>query len=926
LADWHRLTPEETRRRLGTRLDGGLSEKEAAERLAQYGPNELVERGLQNPLRILWEQLTSSLVFLLILAAAVSIFLSDYQDTLVILAIVILNAVLGFTQEYRAERAVAALRKLAVPTVKVVRDGRVIQISAQLLVPGDLLLLEAGNLVAADGRLLEAVNLRVLEAVLTGESEAVEKNPQVLPEAETPVGDRRDMVYFGTTVTYGRGKAVVTETGKRTEMGKIAALIQTVEREPTPLQKRLSQLGRGLGLAALILVAAVFVLGFLRGEESKLLFVTALSLVVAAVPEGLPAVVAIALAMGAQRMLKRQALIRKLPAVETLGSVTVICADKTGTLTENRMTVTVLDTAGERIDLSEHLHRAGLVGEGLGRRFSEEVEGPVETRLQPSLSPALRLLLAAAALCNDAVLSSDAEKAGHLHALGDPTEAALVVAAAQLGLKKPALEKFLPRVAELPFDSDRKRMSTVHKWPDLQNETPDFLHHTLPEGGHGFGLIFTKGAVDAILANCREVWNGSQREHLDEGWKKRIASAHNELAQSGMRMLGIAFRPILLAQADDEEAATLEQNLIFVGMAGMIDPPRPEAKEAVRTCQEAGIRPVMITGDHPLTAGSIARELSISDGGEVLTGGRLSELSPESLKETVGDTSVYARVVPEDKLKIVDALQRRGEVVAMTGDGVNDAPALRKADIGVAMGKTGSEVAKETADMVLLDDNFATIVAAVKEGRIIYENIRKFVKYVLTSNSGELAVMVLAPLLAMPLPLLPLQILWINLVTDGPPALALSLEPGGRQVMRRPPYPLAENIFARGLGWFILRIGLVMAAVSLGAGFGYWKAGRPEWQTVVFTVLALSQMGLALAVRSGRDSLFRLGLFSNQPLWGAVLLTLVLQLAVVYLPLFQGFFRTSALPGRDLGIVLLLSSAVFWWVEIEKWILRRRRN
>jgi Ca2+-transporting ATPase len=925
LADWHRLTPEETRRRLGTRLDGGLSEKEAAERLAQYGPNELVERGLQNPLRILWEQLTSTLVLILIIAAAVSIFLSDYKDALAILAIVILNAVLGFIQEYRAERAIAALRKLAVPTVKVVRDGRVVQISARQLVPGDLLLLEAGNLVAADGRLLEAVNLRVQEAVLTGESEAVEKNSQVLPEAETPVGDRRDMVYFGTAVTYGRGKAVVTETGERTEMGKIAALIQTVEREPTLLQKRLSQLGRGLGLAALILVAAVFVLGFLRGEESKLLFMTALSLVVAAVPEGLPAVVTIALAMGAQRMLKRQALIRKLPAVETLGSVTVICADKTGTLTENRMTVTVLDTAGERIDLSEHLHRAGLVGEGLNRRFSEEVEGLVETRLQPSLSPTLRLLLAAGALCNDAVLSSDTEKAGHLHALGDPTEAALVVAAAQLGLKKPVLEKLLPRVAELPFDSDRKRMSTVHKCPDWQNETLDFLHPTLPESGHGFGLVFTKGSVDAILANCREVWRDSQRGHLDEGWRKRIASAHNELAQFGMRMLGIAFRPILLAEAD-EKVTTLEQNLIFIGMAGMIDPPRPEAKEAVRTCREAGIRPVMITGDHPLTAGSIARELGISDGGEILTGGRLSELSPESLKETVGETTVYARVAPEDKLKIVGALQRRGEVVAMTGDGVNDAPALRKADIGVAMGKTGSEVAKETADMVLLDDNFATIVAAVKEGRIIYENIRKFVKYVLTSNSGELAVMVLAPLLAMPLPLLPLQILWINLVTDGPPALALSLEPGGRQVMRRPPYPLAENIFARGLGWFILRIGLVMAAVSLGAGFGYWKAGRPEWQTVVFTVLALSQMGLALAVRSGRDSLFRLGLFSNQPLWGAVLLTLVLQLAVVYLPLFQGFFRTSALPGRDLGIVLLLSSAVFWWVEIEKWILRRRRN
>ncbi len=920
---WHTQSPEEVCHQLKTDPDLGLSNKEAAERLAERGPNELVERGIKNPLLILWEQLTSTLVLILVIAAGMSVFLSDYRDALVILAIVILNAVLGFTQEFRAERAIAALRKLAVPLVKVVRDGRVTQISARHLVPGDVVLLETGNLAAADGRILEAVSLRMQEAVLTGESEGVEKNPPVLPEAEIPIGDRRNMVYFGTAVTYGRGKAVVTETGMYTEMGKIAALIQTVRREPTPLQKRLSQLGKGLGLAALALVSVVFLLGFFRGEEINLLFMTALSLAVAAVPEGLPAMVTIALALGAQRMLKRNALIRKLPAVEALGSVTVICADKTGTLTENKMTVTILDIVGERMDLTEHLHRTGAVGEGLGTRFPEEAEPTGEGPPKGTLSLTMQLLLAAGALCNDALLSADGKGIGHLHALGDPTEAALVVAAARLGLEKPELEKLLPRVAELAFDSDRKRMSTLHRWSAAQAGVPGFLRTVLSEAGDGFGLVFTKGAVDALLEVCGEVWNGVAREPLDDRWKKRIVSTHNELAQSGMRVLGLAYRTLPSAKAGADSSA-LEKDLIFIGMAGMMDPPRPEAKEAVRICKEAGIRPVMITGDHPLTAQNIARELGIYTDGQILSGEKLAKLSPEELKGIIDEVSIYARVVPEDKLKIIEALQMQMAVVAMTGDGVNDAPALRKADIGVAMGQAGSEVAKDTADMVLLDDNFATIVAAIREGRVIYENVRKFVKYVLTSNSGELTVMILAPLLGMPLPLLPLQILWINLVTDGLPALALSLEPGGRHVMRRPPYPPAENIFGRGLGWFVVRIGFLMGLVSLGLGWCYWQLGSPHWQTALFSTLALSQMGLALAVRSGLDSLFRLGVFSNPPLLGGVFLTFVLQLAVIYLPFLQNFFTTTTLPYGEFAAVLAGSSAIFWWVELEKLVFRLR--
>ncbi len=921
MSDWYRLEVADVLARLESDPERGLSQAEAQRRLAECGPNELVERGLKSPWRILWEQLTAVMVVILIVAAVISLALGDYKDAIAIMAIVVLNAVLGFVQEYRAEKAMAALKKLAVPTVKVRRDGHVREISARELVPGDIVLLEAGGLVPADGRLLESVNLRVQEAALTGESEPVDKDPSALVEKDLLLADRRNMVYMGTVVTYGRGMAVVTETGMRTELGRIAEMIQTVEREPTPLQRRLEQLARGLAVAALAIVTVVFVLGVLRGEDVELMFLTAISMAVAAVPEGLPAVVTIALALGAQRMLKRHALIRKLPAVETLGSVTVICSDKTGTLTENRMTVTVLDVAGRTVSLTELFQRDRSVWMEPGNPHPVAEAPPLQRATVAEtpvaqLDPSLRLLLMGAALCNDVILEPADDGSGTLRAVGDPTEAALVVAAAQCGLLKPELERALPRVAEAPFTSERKRMTTIHKlvgdgFLELVTWNPQPY------------VAFTKGAVDGLLEVSSQVWVDGHSEPLDEEWRQRIQAANDRLAQNGMRVLGVAFRP-LESLPDEVGEETLERDLIFVGLAGMIDPPRPEVKEAVQTCKTAGIRPVMITGDHPLTAQHIARELSIATDGRVLTGRELARMSVEELEAVVEEVAVYARVSPEHKLKIVQALQDKGHIVAMTGDGVNDAPALKKADIGVAMGITGTDVSKEAADMVLLDDNFATIVAAVEEGRVIYDNIRKFIKYTMTSNAGEIWVMLLAPFLGMPLPLLPLQILWINLVTDGLPGLALTVEPAERDIMRRPPYHPRENIFGRGMGRDILWIGLLMGLVSLGMGFWVWRSGHPTWQTMVFTTLTLSQMGNALALRAEHDSLFTIGLLSNKFLLGAVLLTFGLQLAVVYVPFLQGIFKTVALPPLDLAISLILSTVVFWGVELEKWLLRTR--
>jgi Ca2+-transporting ATPase len=915
MSNWYQLDSNETLRQLVTDAAHGLSGAEVTTRLTKYGPNELVERGLKSPWLVLWEQLSDTMVVILIVAAVISSFLGDYKDTAVILIIVVLNAALGFRQEYQAEQAMAALKRLAAPVVKVRRDGHVREMPALELVPGDIVLLETGNLVPADARLLESANLRIEEAALTGESEPVEKEAGVAFEAEQALADRRNMVYMSTIVTYGHGLAVITETGMQTELGQIAAMLQTVKQEPTPLQRRLAHVGRALAMVALVIVAAIFGLGLLRGEEMRVMFLTAVSLAVAAVPEGLPAVVTIALALGAQRMLKRRALIRKLSAVETLGSVTVICSDKTGTLTKNQMTVTILDVAGQRIDLVQN--------PADGRLELLPVEGKI---VGPGIQPTLDLLLTGAALCNDAVLEIDKSQPGVYQAVGDPTEGALVVAAAYLELLKGDLDRAFPRVAEVPFDSVRKRMTTVHQCPQSETQIPPSLApiwarklvRDVPSH-----LAFTKGAVDSLLDISSQVWVKGHAEPLAETWRERIMVAHDQLAKNGMRVLGVALRPLDAAPAKGEEES-LEQDLIFVGLVGMIDPPRPEVYTAVQTCQAAGIRPVMITGDHPLTARHIASQLGIATDERFLTGQELNRLSGAELEKVVDEVSVYARVSPEHKLNLIEVFQKRGHIVAMTGDGVNDAPALKKADIGVAMGITGTDVAKEAADMVLQDDNFATIVAAVEEGRTIYDNIRKFIKYLLSCNSGEIWVMFLAPFFGMPLPLLPLQILWMNLVTDGLPALALGVEPSERDIMRRPPYPPAEGIFSRGMARDIIWIGLMMGLVSLGVGIAYWQAGRANWQTMVFTVLTLSQVALALAVRSERDSLFRTGLLSNKAMLGAVSLTLGLQLAVVYVPFLQAIFETAALTGRDLVLSLALSSLVFWGVELKKWLIRSR--
>jgi Ca2+-transporting ATPase len=912
------LTPDEVVKALGTSPETGLSQAEAERRLGEYGPNELTERGLRSPWRILAAQFTEVMVIVLIVAAAIAFAIGDLKDTIAILVIVVLNAVLGFTQEYRAERAMAALKKMAVPRIKVRRDGQVREISARELVPGDLFLLETGGAVPVDGRLLESVNLRVQEAALTGESEPVDKGTAALAGEHLALGDRRNMVFLGTAITYGRGLAVATATGMETELGNIAAMIQAVESERTPLQRRMAQLGKGLAIAALGLVGFVFALGLLQGTDLTTMLIVAISLAVAAVPEGLPAVVTIALALGAQRMLKRRALIRRLPAVETLGSVTVICSDKTGTLTENRMTVTIMDVAENTVSLEQQLCDTGP----LLRPDDAPLDEPCES---------LALLLTASALCNDATLEAEREGADSFRAIGDPTEGALVVAAARMDLWKTQLETGLPRVSEAPFTSERKRMTTVHRI-DVEtrgkNGRKIGVGAWLPTDGSTH-VAFAKGAVDSLLAVSTRVWVNGQIEPLDNDWQRRIEAANDRLAQEGMRVLGAAFRPLdELPALEDEEG--LERDMIFVGMTGMIDPPREEVRQAIATCRTAGIRTVMITGDHPLTAVSIARELRIVDpqpgdnGTRVITGTELAQMSAADLGAVVEDVSVYARVSPEHKLKIVEALQGHGSIAAMTGDGVNDAPALKQADIGVAMGITGTDVSKEAADMVLTDDNFATIVAAVEEGRTIYDNIRKFVKYTLSSNVGEIAGLLMAIGLGLPIPrLLPLQILWMNLVTDGLPGLALGVDPPDPDVMDRPPHPPQESIFARGMWQYMLWVGGLMGLITAAMQFLVYRSGNPAWQTMVFTTLCLAQMGNALAIRSDKYSLFSIGVFSNLALVGAVVLTFALQLTVVYVPFLQDLFQTVALSLPELAICLGASTLVFWAVEIVKWIGRR---
>ncbi len=917
---WHTQEVRQVLGQLEVTTEQGLSTSTVTKRLETYGTNELVEKGITSPLVILWEQLTNPLVLLLLLAAAISLVLGKVDSVIAIMAIVILNAVLGVFQEYRAEQAMAALKKMAAPLVRVRRNSQVQEIAARDLVPGDMVLLEAGSIVPADSRITESANLQVQEASLTGESQPVEKSARALHGEDIPLGDRYNMLYMGTSVTYGRGEAVVVETGMKTQLGRIAELIQTVQDEVTPLQRRINELGKVLLILALVVMGVAFVIGLTTGDPFDLVLLNAVAIAVAVVPEGLPAVVTVALALGAQRMLRRKALIRKLPAVETLGSVTTICSDKTGTLTENKMTVTIVDVAGRSATIDEVINRSKTLNAMNGSANPE----PQDT--------AQALLLAGNTLANDALLEGNAEQG--FRAQGDPTEGALIVAAARFGIEKPKLDLVFPRVGEVPFSSERKRMSTVHQINETV--TPDagiarYLKSFMGQIQSQY-VTFTKGAVDSLLDVCDRVWIDGDILQMSPELRSRIEQSNNQLAKNGLRVLGMAVRRLneLPKQWTPE---VVETGMVFVGMEGIIDPPRPEVRDAVAKCRTAGIRPVMITGDHPLTALNIARDLGIANENDTaMTGQELDKLSQAELENVVERVPVYARVSPENKLQIVRALQNKGHIVAMTGDGVNDAPALKRANIGVAMGITGTAVSKEAADMVIVDDNFATIVSAVEEGRTIYDNVRRFVKYLMASNTGELFVLLSTQLVSgMGIPLTTLQILWMNLITDGIPALALGVEQAERGGMNRAPYAPNESIFGRGLARHIVIVGILLGFTGLLLGlwaFGNYQNNVPTfaantWNTMVFFFLTVAQMGHALALRSHRESTFSIGFTGNKMLIGAVVVTIILQLVAVYVPFFNGIFNTTPLTPSQLLICIVLSTVVFWGAELEKWIIRR---
>jgi Ca2+-transporting ATPase len=899
---------------LGTHREAGLEQAEAARRIEQYGRNELEERGGKSPFRILWEQFSNTMVLILIAAAVLSAFLGKPLETVAISGIIVLFALLGFVQEYRAEQAMAALKQLAVPVVRVRRGGMLIELSARELVPGDVVLLEAGSSIPADLRIVESANLRVQEAALTGESEPVEKQTTALPNPDLPLGDRVNMAYMGTFATYGRGAGIVTATGMSTELGRIAELIQSVEQQETPLQQQLDKVGKQLAVLGVIIAALLLGIGVVRGEPVSDMILTAVSVAVAVVPEGLPAVVTITLALGAQRMLRRRALIRKLPAVETLGAVTIICSDKTGTLTQNRMTVTVIDVAGHYLEL------AGT-SKPPAPALTSDVD-PVEIwEHQP---PSVGLVLAGGALCNDASLQPDPQT-GRYQSIGDPTEGALLVAARQAGLERGMLEQWLPRVAELPFDSDRKRMTTVHRLPDDLSNLPPVLRSL--EEVKGAYIAFTKGSVDGLLEIADQIWLGEHAEPLDEQWQTRIAAANEQMAMNGMRVLGVAFKRLDDVPPISEQA--LERGLTIIGLSGMIDPPRPEVKTAIEVCKQAGIRPIMITGDHPLTARFIAYDLGIIENNRVKTGVELERMTSEELEAIVDDVSVYARVTPEHKLRLVEVLQRKNHIVAMTGDGVNDSPALKKADIGIAMGITGTDVSKEAAQMVLLDDDFTTIVSAVEEGRAIFDNIRRFVKFSIAGNIGKVLVMLLAPLLGINVALLPLQLLWLNLLTDGLLGIGLGMEPADKLTMQRPPRGKMEAFLTTSMKRQITWVGALIGALALGVGYLYYRAEGADdrtWQTMIFTTLAFAQIGQALASRSTEQSLFALGLGTNPTLLVMVLATFLLQLAAIYVPFLDEFFQVVPLTLEQLLVTIGLGIVVFIVLELEKRLMQRNRE
>lgn len=912
--DWHAFTVEQALSVQESDRDRGLSEEQVRQRQQQFGSNELIESGGRSTLQILWEQFTNIMLVMLIAVACVSAVLDlrkgDFpKDAVAIFVIVILNGLLGYLQESSAEKALAALKRLSSPKVRVIRQEETLEINAKELVPGDIMLLEAGVQIAADGRLIEGQNLQIRESALTGEAEAVNKQAERVLEEDAALGDRINLVFQATEVVQGRGKVLVTKTAMDTEIGRIATLLQSVESEPTPLQQRMTQLGNVLVTGSLVLVAIIVVAGVLRygmGHFEQLLEVS-LSMAVAVVPEGLPAVVTVTLAIGTQKMVRRHALIRKLPAVETLGSVTTICSDKTGTLTQNKMVVQKILTAS---------HRLEVTGEGYAPS-GDFVNAESQAQIDVEADGEARALLMACVLCNDALLKVERD---HWDILGDPTEGALLTVAGKAGLYRETLEDTMPRRAELPFSSERKRMSVIVKSPDSESSL----------------LVFSKGSPELVLERCREIQVGDTAIDLTLEQRDRILAQNDSMAANGLRVLGFASKHLSDGAPTIDESA--EQDLIWLGLIAMQDAPRKEVKSAVLRSREAGIRPIMITGDHPLTAKAIALELGIAQPDDpILTGKELEKFQPSQLQEAVETVSVYARVSPEHKLRIVQALQNRGKFVAMTGDGVNDAPALKQADIGIAMGITGTDVSKEASDMILLDDNFATIVAATEEGRVVYDNIRRFIKYILGSNIGEVLVIAAAPLLGLGgVPLSPLQILWMNLVTDGLPALALAMEPAEPNVMQRPPYSPRESIFARGLGWYMLRIGIIFAILTIVMmtwAYQYTHANGTDpdrWKTMVFTTLCLAQMGHALAVRSDSQLTIQLDPFSNPYIVGAVSLTTFLQFLLIYVEPLRNFFGTHWISPTELAICFGFSALMFVWIEMEKlvhrWNLKKKFN
>lgn len=880
---FHAIGIEEALKSLETSKNG-LSVAERAAKLEKYGKNELEEKGGRTPLKIILDQILSTMVVLLIIAGAVAGLLGDDKEMYAIFAIVILFVLLGFVQEYRAEKAMQSLKKLSTPVVRIKIDGVQQEISATQLVPGDIVILESGNIIPADCRIIEAHNLKIQESMLTGENEAVEKSESTLDKDKIPIGDRKNSLFMGTIATYGRGEAVVTDTGMNTELGKIASMIQNVKESMTPLQKELDKVGKNLAILGAICAGVVMLIGYLNKGSLHELVLSGVSVAVAVIPEGLPAVITITLAIGAQKMLRRKALIRKLSAVETLGSVNVICSDKTGTLTENKMTLTNLSSADGLIDIKE-------------------------VKSTNELSENLKATILCGILCNDAkTIKADSL----MQFTGDPTETAILDGAVKLGFDIETILSSLPRVDELPFDSERKRMTTLHK---IQKDNPySFLCENK-------GLIsFTKGSVDGLIKICDRFISSKGIEQLTDAEKEKILKSNDSLSSNAVRVLGGAFKGI------DEGEKLSESSLIFAGLFGMIDPPRPEAKKAIETCRTAGIRTIMITGDHPLTAKSIAQKIGIADNPEVITGEHLESLQGAELTSSILKTSVFARVSPRDKLIIVETLQSQSCVVAMTGDGVNDSPALKKADIGIAMGITGTDVSKEASKMVLLDDNFTTIVNAVEEGRIIYDNIKRYICFSVGGNMGKVIVMLSAPLFGVAIALFPIQLLWLNLLTDGLLGVGLGVEKPESGVMKKHPRKANSSIFSGNALTQTLIVGLAVGILALIVGYSYVLFSPEKWMTMLFNSIAIIQIGQALGVRSNTESFFSYLFKGNRVLMLMIGIIVFLQFCVIYIPQISTFFRVIPLNVTDWAVCFLCGFIMILILELIKKVLYRARS